>query len=404
VFEHPAWLTRHARILVGATALVVAATACGSSSTSGPSGPAATAKGSGKTFTIPLLATLTGSFAPLLNPQKDSIRLGIRDVNAAGGVNGHPLATDQTDDGGSPQGAIQAIRKLLPGALFVLSATPTNSAQASFPVANQSQTVIYGSAITTASVVTGNQPYAFTGWPDTAKGAQALVKAFMAAHAGVKTVSMILDTADSAAKSQGALVQSALQAAGATVADPIAVQTAQLDFSAAVAKARDQHPDALLIATEANSAAAILKQEKTIGWTVPNVGPRSSWNPDIVPKVAGQAALIDYWTFEFFAPDSSDAAKKFSAEYLQATGRAVDDTAAFAYEEVFLFADLLKSFDLDATGDALTAQRAKLQQKLAGLSSYKGIFGPLSFANGIATRPTYVLHGDSSGTMQLNAA
>jgi branched-chain amino acid transport system substrate-binding protein len=400
VIRRSAWLIRGSNRRIAVAAVAVVVSACGSSSPSNPTS-AASGAAAGKTFTIPYVVTLTGSFAPLLATQKDAIHLAIQDINAAGGVNGHPLAVNQVDDGGTPQGAIEAVRKLLPGALFVLSSTPTNSAQGSFPVANQSQTVIYGCCITTASVVTGNRPNTFTGWPDTAKAAGALATAFLAGHANVKTMSMILDTSDSAAKSQGALVQKELQDRGVKVLDPIAVQTSQLDFSAPVAKLRDQHADAVLIATEANASGVILKQEKSVGMSVPNVGTRSTWSPDVVPKVAGAAGLADYWTYEFFSPDSSAAAKKFTAEYQQATGRAVDTTSAFAYEAVYLFADLLKGFNLDATGSELTAQRAKLQQKLEGLKDYKGIFGPLSFSNGIATRQIYALSGDASGTMHL---
>lgn len=102
---------RRTRVLATVTASVLVAgtaTACGSSS----GGSAGGAGGSGSDITLGLLAPITGTFAADGQDMKDGANAAVKEINAAGGVNGKKLKLDIKDDGSDPQKTSQATRDL----------------------------------------------------------------------------------------------------------------------------------------------------------------------------------------------------------------------------------------------------------------------------------------------------
>lgn len=92
---------------VTATILVTGLTAaCGSSSGGAGSG------GSGNKITLGMLAPLTGTFAQAGVDMTDGAKIAVKEINAAGGVNGKKLALDIRDDGSDATKTSQATRDL----------------------------------------------------------------------------------------------------------------------------------------------------------------------------------------------------------------------------------------------------------------------------------------------------
>src|SRR6478609_9698905 len=82
-------------------AMVVAVAACGSSSSSSSSSTSSSAA-TGQTATPLKLGVLlphTGTLAFLEPPMSDSVTLALKDINAAGGVNGKPVSQVGADEG-----------------------------------------------------------------------------------------------------------------------------------------------------------------------------------------------------------------------------------------------------------------------------------------------------------------
>src|SRR6476646_5901535 len=94
---------RHIVETIATVALVVAAAACGSSSSSSSSStPSSSSAPAGQTSTPLKLGVLlphTGTLAFLEPPMSDSVTLALKDINAAGGVNGKPVSQVGADAG-----------------------------------------------------------------------------------------------------------------------------------------------------------------------------------------------------------------------------------------------------------------------------------------------------------------
>lgn len=64
-------------------------------------------------FVVGAIFSTTGDNAPLGVPERQSVEMVAKQINAAGGIAGHPLKVEFYDDGGNPQQAVQACSQLL---------------------------------------------------------------------------------------------------------------------------------------------------------------------------------------------------------------------------------------------------------------------------------------------------
>jgi branched-chain amino acid transport system substrate-binding protein len=394
---------RTATACIGA-GLVIAAAACGSNaaspSSSGTTGAQVAGPSSKGSFTWEVVTTLTGPDVPLLADQQQGIKLAVQQINAAGGVKGHQVNVNMVDDAGTPQGAIQAYDEVIGNAVFVQTAVTANSVTAMLPVANKSGVVITSGAISDSSLVSGNRPNVFTEWPDASSSMAPYVSLFMKDNPSVKKVAVVEETDDTASESQGGLLINAAKSAGLQVGAPIAVTSTQTDFTSVVNKIQDQKPDAVLLAVEAPITADILIQMGRDGMgSMPKIGPRVAWNPAVVPEIAGTSGLANFWTMEFFSPSETSEAAKFVKAYQNEFKVAPTDAAAFAYEAVYVVADNLTTAEVDGTG-TLASRRSALSKTLNDLSGYTSALGiPTSYHDGVAVKPAFALHGNSSGIL-----
>ncbi len=108
---------RHVFGVIAICAITFAATACGSSSSSSSSTSSSSATSTGSTATALKLGVLlphTGTLAFLEPPMGDSVTLALKDINAAGGVNGKPVTQVGADEGtAQPSIVTQATNTLL---------------------------------------------------------------------------------------------------------------------------------------------------------------------------------------------------------------------------------------------------------------------------------------------------
>lgn len=116
---------RKSALLAGLTVLGLILTACGSSKSGGGSssststgtqasaGTSAGGPGSGSTINIGVLGAFSGALAQSGTPVRDGVMAWVQTVNAAGGINGHPVKAFVEDDKANPAASTQALRTLV---------------------------------------------------------------------------------------------------------------------------------------------------------------------------------------------------------------------------------------------------------------------------------------------------
>lgn len=109
---------RRTALAVGAAALALTMTACaggqsGGTSTGGStSGSEGGSGGDAAPYKVGVLVGLTGSYAALGEPESKAIELYFKQLNAAGGIDGHPVELVVLDSGSNEGTAVNQFRKL----------------------------------------------------------------------------------------------------------------------------------------------------------------------------------------------------------------------------------------------------------------------------------------------------
>jgi branched-chain amino acid transport system substrate-binding protein len=91
----------------------------------------AATKPSGTPVTIGAILSITGPYAPLGEPERNAIQIAVADVNASGGINGHPLQVQILDDESKADTAQQLATQLVGqkvAAIIGGSISPTSEA------------------------------------------------------------------------------------------------------------------------------------------------------------------------------------------------------------------------------------------------------------------------------------
>lgn len=107
--------TRRLATAVLATAAAATIAACGSGSSSSSSTPAAggSSQPTGASFNLGSICSCSGAESAALANLEAVSMAWAQSVNAAGGINGHPVKLTVMDDGGSPATALQDIKQLV---------------------------------------------------------------------------------------------------------------------------------------------------------------------------------------------------------------------------------------------------------------------------------------------------
>ena len=128
----------------------------GGTSSGGGRAPAANA------ITIGEYGSLTGDKSTFGHSTDNGVELAVKGINAAGGVNGHPLNVDVQDDAGTPDGASSVVKKIITSdkpAAVIGEVASTLSIQAA-PICNAAKVPMISPSSTNPKV-TQLGPYVF---------------------------------------------------------------------------------------------------------------------------------------------------------------------------------------------------------------------------------------------------
>ena len=241
-----------ALLAVAVTVTMLAAVACGgnsSSSSSSASSSAPSSSSAGQTSTPLKLGVLlphTGTLAFLEPPMGKAVDLALKDINAAGGVNGKPVSQVPADEGTDPNISSQAATTLL-----------SDNVDAIIGAAATSDTLAVINKITSAKVVecspsnTGavlstypDHGYYFRTAPPDSLQSKALANLIVSqGHSNVALVGQATDYG------KGFLdgLNKALTSSGATVAVTDTYDPTATTFTSDVSKIKAANPDAVVI-------------------------------------------------------------------------------------------------------------------------------------------------------------
>jgi branched-chain amino acid transport system substrate-binding protein len=385
-----------ATALVAIAAAALALSACsssggGKSTTSAPAGattgatspaPASGATSGGAATGSPI--TIGGAIpinSSVYNQPdaKTGLTSAISSINAAGGVNGHPLKLDFCDTQYTVNGELACARKLAADKVSAVvnpyfladqsGAEVTLLAKAGIP--------IFGSQGLSPAELNSPDVYPLSsGLPGWAYGAAAQML-----QAGATKISILIDTNPGSAFS-ASLVSAAVKSAGKSAATVIGDPNSDPTFAAAAAKATKGGVDGVILTPSPLNLPKMITALKQSGYTG-KIGTLTVIMPPVVVKAlgaAGDGVLADSQV-ALTSDSSNPGVQKYTADMAKYGSNTITDSSLFNWSAVELFAKAIagaSSFDAASIISTLNAVSTPIDIGTVGPWQVSGVTSPLS--------------------------
>jgi branched-chain amino acid transport system substrate-binding protein len=314
-------------------------------------------------FTPPI----TGVHAAGGSLQLKAIKLALKEINAAGGINGKKIDLRIVDSQSSNPGALAALQKAvdqekvvaLIGCLYSTQVFATADA-----IKNYGIPTIIGA--TNVNITKQGNPWLFRVRPDDSVAAGAMVKYIKEDTKFTKIG--ILHDADAFGTGGADLVEKGAKEAGLTVVKREKSATAAKDFTAELLAMKNAGAQILVFYGHQEATALLQRQMRQLGSPFKFLGSPSSASKDSL-NLAKEASE-GIWAVVDFVPGQSEANKRYAEAYRKEYNEDYDSLAVWTYDGLKILANAIKKAGTD---------RDKIRQALLATQGYKGVQGNFSF-------------------------
>ena len=382
-------LKRFVSVSLVSSLLLVAATACGGGAAPAPTAapskpaaapaapaaqptaaaqPAAKPAASGGEIVLGFTPPITGASAAEGALQIKALKMALKQINDAGGVNGKKINLIMEDNQSTNPGALAALQKAVEQdkALALVGSVKSTQIQAMSDAVKQAgvPTMIGG---TNATLTKTGNPWLFRVRPDDSIAAAAMVK-YIKEDLKLTKVGILHDS-DAFGTGGADLVEKYSKDSGLTVVKREKYTTKDKDFTAQLLSLKSAGTEVMVVyGTNPEDVAIIQRQYVQLGKPFKYMGSPSSQMKDCLnlskDNAVGLLAIADY------VPGASDASKKYAAAYQKEYNEPFDASSAWAYDGLNILANAIKKGGED---------RAKIRDAILATQGYQGVLGTFSF-------------------------
>ncbi|HTU02570.1 MAG TPA: ABC transporter substrate-binding protein [Candidatus Sulfotelmatobacter sp.] len=315
-------------------------------------------------FTPPI----TGASAAQGSYQSKAIKLALKQINEAGGVNGKKVDLRIVDNQSTNPGALAALQKAVEAEkvlALVGSVKSTQILAASDAIKSYGVPTIVGG--TNVGITRQGNPWLFRVRPDDSIAAAAIVK-YIKDDAKLTKLAILHDT-DAFGTGGADLVEKYAKEQGLTVVKREKYTTKDKDYTAQLLSIKNAGAQIMVLyVPNPEDAAIVLRQYRQLGSPFKFIGTPSSVERDCL-NLAREAAegilgVTDY------VPGASAVTRQYAADYLKEYGEEFDPTSAWTYDGFNVLVNAIKKAGED---------RAKIREAILATQGYLGVLGTFSF-------------------------
>lgn len=333
------------------------------------------AGGNSNVIKIGINYELSGGVATYGVSSVQGIELAIKEINAAGGINGKQIELVKYDNKSETAEAVTLAAKLMTSDKVVAVMGPATSGnfKATIPSANEYNVpVISGSATADDVTVTddGVQEYAFRiCFNDSYQGVTMANFALNSKKA--KTAAILMDTSSDYAIGLADNFKSTFEAGGGTIVATESYTDGDTDFSSVITKLASKNFDVIFIPGYYEEVGLIIKELRAKNIKVPVLG-ADGFDSPVLLELAGAAALSDvYFSNHYSSLGNDPLVKDFIAAFKAEYGKEPDAFNALGYD--------LAKFVVDAisrAGNKITGKTVK--KALESTENLAGVTGTIT--------------------------
>ena len=292
-------------------------TGCGS----GDSAGGGDKKAAGDEIVIGANFELTGNHAQYGANANNGLKLAIKEINDAGGINGKKIKIVEADAKSEAAEAVNAATKLISDDNVVALIGPAVTANviAESQVATDNKVPIIAPAATNADVTVENgevKPFVFRACFIDPQQSEVMAQ-FAAKDLNAKTAVLYIDSSSDYSKSLGKIFKEKFEADGGQIVMEEAFLAKDQDFKAALTKIQTANADVIFVPAYYEEVGKIVKQARELGITAAILG-TDGWDDVKVIEIAGKDALNNtFFCTHYFEGEESVQAflKAYKDEY-----------------------------------------------------------------------------------------
>ena len=240
-----------------------------------------------QTIKIANIVELSGAGTTSGTNFKDGVMLAVKEINASGGILGRRIETTTSDTQSTPGVAKGLTQKAIDQDVFaVFGPVFSGSIMVSMAETRRAEIPNFTGGEAASITLQGN-PYVFR-TSFTQATAMPKIARYITDQAKVKTLALIYVNNDFG-KGGREMLMKALEKSQTKIVADVSTDSGQIDFSAAVLKAKQSNADAVFVYTNEEESARALRELRKQGWTKPIIGETVLTSQKVI-ELAGEAA------------------------------------------------------------------------------------------------------------------
>ncbi|HET6607864.1 MAG TPA: ABC transporter substrate-binding protein [Rhodopila sp.] len=295
-----------------------------------------------------MIAGLSGFGASYGASIQQGVEMAMKEINDAGGINGHKLVEDIADDASDPAQSVLAMQRLVNDKIdIVVGGWGSSMVLANMEVAERAGLPYIVVGASNPRITTSRNKWTFRILTnDNGHAVQLADLAVQKLH--MKRISVIHDSNDYGVGARDIFV-ARLKELGQAPVDIESYGTNDKDFTAQLSHIAAANPDGIALMGTLPAAAAIINQARDQGIDARFFGPAGLSNEALITLApeAAQHTIATAYFHEAMDPEAKAWAERYTAMFKNAAQAPRPSQAAPAYRGVYMAADCLKKVGTD---------------------------------------------------------
>jgi branched-chain amino acid transport system substrate-binding protein len=326
---------------------------------------------------IGAVVSLTGTYAGLGEPEKNTLEMEAKRINDAGGINGRQIEIIIEDDGTDEAKAVTATTKLIDQDKVMALIGATGSGQTMAMRTEVDRASIPQVSMAGATAITSNFDKLVFQTPWSNKIVVPFTLEYMKKQ-GITKIGLISDTGGFG-KDGAAIVAEEAAKAGVQIVSTQTFNPGDTDMSTQLTRIKSDGAQAILLVSAGKEASIVAKNRKDLGITLPLYGTHGNARKEFI-DAAGATEGVKFAAGKILIPstygEDSEAFKvadDFVTRYKAAYGTEPNTFAGHAYDAINIIANAAKNVDGEVTS-------ASLRDAIEKTSGFVGIGGTFTFS------------------------
>jgi branched-chain amino acid transport system substrate-binding protein len=279
------------------------------------------------------IVELSGGGATAGTNFKNGVELAVKEINASGGILGKKIQTTTADTQSNPGVAKGLTQKAIDNDVFaIFGPVFSGSIMVSMAESRRAEVPNFtgGEA---ASITEQGNPYVFR-TSFTQATAMPKVARYISDQAKLKSIAVIYVNNDFGKGGMDS-IRKALANSPTKILSEISTEPGQVDFSAAVLRAKQSNAEGVFAYSNEEESARLLRELRKQGWNKPIIGETTLTGQKVI-ELAGEAANGALGVVPLTADAPTDAMRAFDKKYFDAYKVRSDHNGIQGYSGVYV--------------------------------------------------------------------